>query len=325
MNNLISMSPGLFRLLLASLVVVSHVSRYDVGRPAVFIFFVLSGYWVYRMYDSKYRRFSNPVKAFYLSRFLRIWLFFVVCCLVAIVLSGHFVPEDLYALLIIGVASRSHDPLGVSWSLDYEIQFYLLLPLIWLLFNRITDLQIAVLSISHLVIVMMAGAHALETYYGILTVFGLLPLFLAGCLLARLDYCPSVHAAAISLVLTAVAVIAVYFVPATHDLLIKDAGNPITKDLFFIFISGMLLPFIAYNVSQKSDGLDRHAGNWSYALYLLHSPIITATYALMAAKMGQPALKIVAVACAYGGSLLMYLLIDARIERWRTRKFEAIR
>ena len=46
--------PGFFRLFLAAAVVVSHLSNLEIGRPAVFAFFALSGFWVMRMYDEKY-------------------------------------------------------------------------------------------------------------------------------------------------------------------------------------------------------------------------------------------------------------------------------
>lgn len=43
--------PGQFRIFLAALVVLSHLSSLGIGRPAVFTFFMLSGYWVLRMYE----------------------------------------------------------------------------------------------------------------------------------------------------------------------------------------------------------------------------------------------------------------------------------
>ena len=49
-----SFGPGAFRFFLASLVVVQHVSRLSLGHPAVLLFFMLSGYWVSRMYAERY-------------------------------------------------------------------------------------------------------------------------------------------------------------------------------------------------------------------------------------------------------------------------------
>ena len=38
--------PGVIRLILAALVMFSHMSRFQVGRIGVLLFFFLSGYWV---------------------------------------------------------------------------------------------------------------------------------------------------------------------------------------------------------------------------------------------------------------------------------------
>ena len=43
-------SPGTFRLLLALLVVLDHFTGIMVGRAAVYLFFVLSGFWIHRMW-----------------------------------------------------------------------------------------------------------------------------------------------------------------------------------------------------------------------------------------------------------------------------------
>ena len=50
-----SFGPGQFRVILAILLVFSHMSYVEIGRPAVFVFFMLSGYWVLRMYEEKCR------------------------------------------------------------------------------------------------------------------------------------------------------------------------------------------------------------------------------------------------------------------------------
>jgi peptidoglycan/LPS O-acetylase OafA/YrhL len=62
--------PGLFRLFLAVLVVVSHLSRFDVGRIAVLLFFFLSGFWIANIWDTKFN--GEPIR-FYLARTLRIY------------------------------------------------------------------------------------------------------------------------------------------------------------------------------------------------------------------------------------------------------------
>jgi peptidoglycan/LPS O-acetylase OafA/YrhL len=45
---------GAFRLLLASLVVVAPFSKLSLGSVAVELFFVLSGFWIHKMFRAKY-------------------------------------------------------------------------------------------------------------------------------------------------------------------------------------------------------------------------------------------------------------------------------
>src|SRR5690349_23197478 len=66
------MGPGFFRLSLASVVLASHAQRFDIGQAAVFLFFVLSGYWISRMWESKYARGRWPYATFIASRFVRL-------------------------------------------------------------------------------------------------------------------------------------------------------------------------------------------------------------------------------------------------------------
>ena len=99
--------PGHFRVLLAALVVVSHMSSVEIGRPAVFVFFMLSGYWVLRMYEQKYRP-AAPVWVFYLSRIMRVWLAFATAFLAVFLLyalsSDPRPPETLAGLSLFGLS-----------------------------------------------------------------------------------------------------------------------------------------------------------------------------------------------------------------------------
>ena len=79
--------PGAFRLMLASAVVVSHASRFDVGRLAVLLFFYLSGYWVSRIYQSEFA--GRRWLMFYVGRWLRITpLYFIAMLAAALALDG---------------------------------------------------------------------------------------------------------------------------------------------------------------------------------------------------------------------------------------------
>lgn len=53
-------SAGFFRLILASIVVLDHISPLQFGLVAVYEFFILSGYWIPQMWAGKYSKTRSP-------------------------------------------------------------------------------------------------------------------------------------------------------------------------------------------------------------------------------------------------------------------------
>ena len=125
--------PGMLRLLLALLVWVSHASRLEVGGPAVMVFFMLSGYWV----TGLYLRHNGSIASFMLDRFLRVWPLLAIVAILTVAArlwldvpaAGHLAST----LMLLGLATRNQDVLGVAWSLDFELQFYFALPFLMML------------------------------------------------------------------------------------------------------------------------------------------------------------------------------------------------
>src|ERR1017187_6680647 len=97
--NIKILKPGAYRLFLALMVLVSHSSRFDLGPWAVFSFFVLSGYWIYRMWDEKYSRIEGGVIAFYKSRFWRLFPVFWMANLLLITTNALFGIRGAYGIL----------------------------------------------------------------------------------------------------------------------------------------------------------------------------------------------------------------------------------
>jgi peptidoglycan/LPS O-acetylase OafA/YrhL len=140
------LGPGMLRFILAAMVVVSHLTSLNIGRPAVLLFFMLSGYWVSRLLAG----WQASVPAFYASRTLRVWPLYAVVTVLAWLLHAHAEavrPESLWsALTLLGLAARAGDVIGVSWSLDIELQFYLAIPLITLAAQRLQPLALLALA-----------------------------------------------------------------------------------------------------------------------------------------------------------------------------------
>jgi len=311
-------APGRLRLVLALLVVVSHLSSLGVGRPAVFAFFVLSGYWVMKMYAEKYIKYGD-VSVFYLSRFLRIFGPYFFAYLAFLVLSAAFLTEPelskVYGLAVFGVASTGYDILGVSWSLDIELQFYLLVPLFFLLLAAFDGSRAKGIALLTACLLLAPFGWYLQLEHGIWTVCSYLPSFAIGAAIWAYDWRPSKRMAYLSLALFVAVGAASMIWEETRPLLIKSGEHSAEVDWFGIAWTALLAPFFAYNVAQPSSKNDQHAGNLSYALYITHWPVVAAfAYwfgPIDAVEKGATFATIVAVTAVF------YVLIDRPCENFR--------
>ena len=320
-----TLGPGKFRVLLAVLVVFSHLSFVEIGRPAVFVFFMLSGYWVLRMYQQKYAS-SGPLWIFYLSRFMRVWPAFATAFILAFLMFALFsAPKPvgmLGGLPLLGIATTKRDVLGTSWSLDIELQFYLLLPmlsaiLIWVgrSLDRLAGLAIISLGLT------IIGWY-MQFHYGLWSVFSYLPPFMIGALVWHLRIKPSGRQAMLGVCLFLAIGLGVALTPYLRPLLLRDIDGPFNEDWFGMVWIMTLIPLLTWNVQQKSDSFDMHLGNFSYALYITHWPVIALMrpvfLPLSLADRGIILLIIAAV------SLLFYVAVDRSLEHLRRRTVLAL-
>jgi peptidoglycan/LPS O-acetylase OafA/YrhL len=74
-----SIGSGLFRLFLASLVVLHHSFPLRLGAWAVYAFFILSGFWICQMWFRKYSQTRTPFLTFLVSRWWRLAPVYMVC------------------------------------------------------------------------------------------------------------------------------------------------------------------------------------------------------------------------------------------------------
>ena len=304
--------PGTLRLLLALVVLVSHLSAFNIGRPAVIIFFVLSGYWVSLRWLGGA---DEPVK-FVLARTLRVWpLFALVSAGTWAGLGALGLPrsaDPAAGLLLLGSASRGDMLLAVAWSLDLELQFYLSLPLLWLAARRLPAPQLWLLG---------ALAWALGIWLmqrGAWNFLVFLPAFAAGMWLAQARWQAGAH--------QALAAIAGFVLiggglaawPAARPLLFKGPGLPlVAEQLGHLMWTVPLLPLVAHVLAGPSSPRDRSLGDASYALYLVHSPVITLLAAALA--LDGMALKLAALPAIALATVMLYLWADRPMETARRR------
>lgn len=317
----LTLGPGLFRLILALMVLCSHLSNVMIGRPAVFIFFMLSGYWVMRMFAEKYRPHS-PIWVFFLSRFMRIWLPFAAVYLGVFLLHQFFgtpkSAEVLMGLLLIGVTTREIDIIGISWSLDSEAQFYLMVPVmaagLAILYRHVGKPTANMLLVVSCSLVTVAGWYVYARF-GLWTVFQHMPMFLAGALIWTLRAAPSGRQALISVSVFVLIAIWVLSNPDWRPFLLRSEGLLFNEHWFGMIWVSVLVPFVIWNIHQPGGKLDMHMGNFSYALYLVHWPLIVAMRSVM--NPLTLAERVLIAATAVLVSLLFYVLVDRNLEHMR--------
>ncbi|MGI4877993.1 MAG: acyltransferase family protein [Janthinobacterium lividum] len=299
-----TLNPGAFRLILAFLVFVSHVSRFSVGRPAVILFFMLSGYWVSRLYDSR----ANPSTLVYIrGRFLRVWPL-LACVAVAekLLFDAHGSLASTLGLL--GLATRRGDVTGVAWSLDVEMQFYLMLPVAMTVFRRWPRAMAPLLALATLV-----GLGLLRD--NIITVFAYTPAFVAGALIWHLRWTPSTQSATASVAAFGAVLLGLVIVPPLRSL-VMNVVYIWWLDPFYLTVCLVLVPFVAWNVNRPSPAFDRHLGNLSFPFYLLQYPVIVATRGIFHLSMLN---ALLALATTMSLALGIYLFADRPFELWRRR------
>lgn len=330
------MGPGFFRLSLASLVVLSHLQRFTPGQTAVFLFFVLSGYWISRMWEDKYSQAQWPYATFIASRLTRLLPTFLLINGLMFLAHGlvgdHLVmtPHAWIAnLLIIGYSGLGYWGVYLipAWSLDIELQFYLLAPLI-LIGLASTHNRIAWIICGTAV---LAGVAFFATHVGPWFSF-ILPysvFFLIGIAAARFDWRPSSRLACGSLAASFAALLILLVLP-TRDALI--AGQNINHAVYdynshvCAVLALLAAPFAVATVHRRSLGWDRMAGDFSYVLYLVHwLPI----WAIKSYSDNFPTLERVpylalAAVLSYACAFVVWRYFDDPLNQARERFFKRV-
>ncbi|MFZ5719189.1 MAG: acyltransferase family protein [Pseudomonadota bacterium] len=295
--------PGAFRVLLAFAVVAAHITDLNIGRLAVMMFFFLSGFWIADIWAKRFG--PSSVGRFYLSRYLRIAPLFVIATGLAVWLRQA--PADLNTFNLLGLASRGPHPTPVAWSLDIELQFYLLAPVLLALLTRAPWLTLA----GSLPV--LAFGYWLHGEHGAFTVLKYLPAFLLGALTFQLDWRPSRRLALISLG----AFLAVSAGLAFTPLFWKTAAQGTPRDLYAMIWMLPLLPYMAHSLRIKSSPFDRVLSDLTYPLYLIHPLVIYLAHQYvdgMALKAAAVVVSTLVAAALLG--------IDRPIDAWRRRVTE---
>jgi peptidoglycan/LPS O-acetylase OafA/YrhL len=137
---------------------------FGLANTGVNFFFVLSGFLISYLILSENEKFGKiNIKAFYIRRILRIWPVYFAVVFISLLLS--FINKPFYDLhnasfWMIGTFFTNFNlagqgisslPLTVLWSVAVEEQFYLLLPILILLFSKRVFLAFPLFIIASLI------------------------------------------------------------------------------------------------------------------------------------------------------------------------------
>ena len=251
------------------------------GKLGVMLFFCISRFLMNLLYIDK-RWNAEAAFEFGRARVAR------VIPLYLLVVFASFGASLLYgdATLLYLVTSENlvkhlvfHSGISVLWTIPVEVQFYLLFPLFWLIFQRLGPLALlavmvfATLTVAHL---------GYPEWPGVVRVCGF---FFAGMLVAMTassDKVPRANWAFIGLA----AIYALCF-PGVRVALGFDFSNPpegqVGKALwtmpeYLILMTCFLWACLQSSWAEKllGSGIMTFYGKISYSLYLLHTPVLLA-------------------------------------------------
>lgn len=323
------------------LVVLHHSFPLRLGGCAVGLFFVLSGFWIARMWRNKYQNLPNAHKLFLVNRWWRLAPLFIgvqLVCAVAIACGlpvGN--PNALLdwrwciTQLCIAGSAQFDRLLPVTWSLDVEMQFYIVGPMILTAFAALSPRMtwlVALLALSWSVVHLKLGATWESPR---LDVF--LWLFLLGIICEQNKYKPT----KMTVVFCSVAIVAFILLllsfPATRGLFWRAGTQSISVSVFKVELANLIvmslgIPLAIASCHRPSAQLDRWFGDISYPLYLFHYIPRDIYYAYV--DWAEPVsfnmmLLALNFASSIVGAIILLHFVDRPIQSARPRVFNYLR
>lgn len=252
----------------------------DLGAAGVHVFFVISGF-IMVLTTHAAEPGSATAWEFLVRRFLRIYPFYILCCLLYLVIFALLgnpntlsFPELMLAMAL--VPGHSYGIIGPGWTLAYEIYFYICFAVGLLLAGRRGLLAVSVYFIICVFLGTIAGIE--QSWLAILT-NPLLFEFLLGAWIAMLVLRPEPLNPKIATPMAAVALVA-FFSAIAFDY------TKIPTVILWGVPAALLV--MALTTMERVDGIPewmkafKFSGDASYALYLLH--ILILDIVLVAAK-----------------------------------------
>lgn len=353
LNSLEYRNFGIFRLVLAALVLVQHdfsalapqalmlpVQSLEVGSIAVLVFFALSGFVIVEAAESLYQ---GRAGAFLTNRLLRVFPHFLVAVLIALVVyaavirpgspglphGAAFPAEQAFTLRniafnfigILPLSDRfiSFNFVEIAWAVRVEMAFYIVIALSLMLAGLAQRIYPG--RAPSLAGVLLLASLVCVPLFGLalsgrgIAMFQFLPYFVFG---GALFYCVRGGSNwAYIIAVIALAGIDWHFLaqPAQHRLL------GFARDVTFQFslLTGLLLVMgvLAYLPSRRIERLDRKLGDLTYPLYMHHLNVILLVYMMMPEYSWR--VLALAVGASFALAFVLHKIVDPLVDRLRNK------
>lgn len=338
---------GLLRLVLALSVVIAHTSPwfgfdfFGNGVMAVESFFIISGFYMALVLDTRYR---GNLKNFYLNRFIRLYPLYLIMLSVYLLgscgywlVAGHplgalAVWRETHHLGIMTLAAFGNATMlgcdilellsrttgitpppgglvfiGPTWSLSVEIIFYALVPLVMRLSVRMIAVVIAgALALRYLIYVQTGSEWSHWLYYFAPATWALFGLGIGGYFVWKhLRGKKWFSTSAQKHGWTCAVALSLFIL--CYDRL----GWMAFQDWRYYLMFTLAVPFVFEGL--KKDRADSAIAEWSYPLYLAHA-VVLSLYAPFRHFIPDD-LKVHVVLVASAVLVLLCLKIDAKIQK----------
>ena len=311
-------APGCFRLFLALLVFVDHSTRLNLGTAAVFIFFILSGYWIKVMWAKRYSH--GPYLTYIVSRFWRLMPVFALgsCLSWMLLIARGAVPPVHDALLhqfisnifIIGYDLLAFRANGPAWSLDIEVQFYLVAPLLIAALNwsRWTLIPCLIVSVT---MMLYDREQTLLPYVGF---------FALGISFAAMNWTPKRQVARLSLLGSGALVLGCLASPYRDLILGGVHPRPLHAycNLASMGIALLMAPWAMFTTGQTGSVRDGMYGDLSFILYILHWPVLQVFNTSVGSPLDRGIATLEVFVVTLFAALLIWWSFDRPIDRLRS-------
>ena len=320
------MQPGFFRLFLAVLVVIYHALRsLPFGMFDVYTFFILSGYWVSKMYDEFYSQKRNAVILFLYSRVLRLYPLYLLCTVLMLLVQKFYIEPHYHEYLTDGIGLKGYTYmfllvplntldfrlLGPAWSLVAEMEFYLMVPLLLWIIKKANNTLLFIIAFA------VSAYLICTTGFRYNNVFAYISYFITGMLIYKsaLHFSRKVILASLFIIASVIAVC--YILPVLRNSLLNEEAH--YKSLYYCqllnhILPFLFIPFITHNLRQKSNKDDRMFGDFSYTVYLVHW-IVIAVYNRLYIFSGFSLFRVSYIAITLLVILLLSLMVYYLFEK----------